>query len=155
MMNDVFGELEFDDIYIWWGETTINFMGKEENIQLSVMAEEDGEFEAGQYDAYKELISKWNDIQKDVLTSILDYYNEKRCELGYDVEDDEYYPEIKSTEELLEHITLVGIKVPYADAYGGRSIGIFFDCSWNEEDGVGIRLNNEEVVMVGYQDVAL
>ena len=57
--------------------------------------------------------------------------------------------------ELLNYITLVGIKVPYADIYGGRSIGISFDCSWDEENGLGLRLNNEEVIDVGYQDIAI
>ena len=59
------------------------------------------------------------------------------------------------TKELLNYITLVGIKVPYADIYGGRSIGISFDCSWDEENGLGLRLNNEEVIDVGYQDIAI
>ena len=35
----------------------------------------------------------------------------------------------------------MGIKVPYAEIYGGRSIGLSFDCSWDEENGLGIRLN--------------
>lgn len=49
----------------------------------------------------------------------------------------------------------MGIKVPYAEIYGGRSIGLSFDCSWDEENGLGIRLNNEEVIDVGFQDIAI
>ncbi|EAA0025481.1 DUF2004 domain-containing protein, partial [Listeria monocytogenes] len=58
-------------------------------------------------------------------------------------------------EEMLEHITLVGIKVPYGELYGGRSIGISFDCTWDSENGIGIRLSDEKVIEVGYQDVAI
>lgn len=57
--------------------------------------------------------------------------------------------------ELAGHLTLVGIKVPYADMYGGRSIGLSFDCTWDEENGVGVQLSDETVVCVGYQDVAI
>lgn len=56
---------------------------------------------------------------------------------------------------MLEHITLVGIKVPYGELYGGRSIGISFDCTWDSENGIGIRLSDEKVIEVGYQDVAI
>ncbi|MEN0733151.1 DUF2004 domain-containing protein, partial [Listeria monocytogenes] len=72
-----------------------------------------------------------------------------------DTELNDNYPEIATIEEMLEHITLVGIKVPYGELYGGRSIGISFDCTWDSENGIGIRLSDEKVIEVGYQDVAI
>lgn len=154
MINDiVFGELEFD--YMWCENITIRFWDKEQNIILMVAGDEDGEFEEGQYDAYKTLMDKWDSAHVLFLKSILDYYNKKREELGIHIESNENYPRIESSEELLEHITLVGIKVPYANIYGGRSIGISFDCSWDSENGLGLRLNNEQVIEVGYQDIAI
>ena len=35
----------------------------------------------------------------------------------------------------------------------GREIGITFKCTWDIENGVGVRLLNEKVVEVGYQDI--
>ncbi|URZ08133.1 DUF6985 domain-containing protein [Clostridium felsineum] len=154
MINDsIFGEIEYD--YIWSRNSKINFLNKEVDIMLIIAGEDDGKFEGGQYEAYQVLINYWNSIQKTLLKPILDYYKERRKELGYDIEFNEYYPEINSTKELLNYITLVGIKVPYANIYGGRSIGISFDCTWDEENGVGVRLNNEQVIEVGYQDIAI
>lgn len=154
MINDsIFGEIEYE--YIWSRNSRINFLNKEVDIMLIIAGDEDGKFEDGQYEAYQMLINYWNGIQKILLKFILDYYNEKRKELGYDIEFNEYYPEINSTKELLNYITLVGIKVPYANIYGGRSIGMSFDCTWDEENGVGVRLNNEQIIEVGYQDVAI
>ena len=75
--------------------------------------------------------------------------------LGYDDEPCEEYPEIEDVSQLLGHIDFTGIKVPFADIYGGRSIGLCFDCTWDEENGVGVRLNNEEVIKIGYQDIAI
>ena len=154
MINDsIFGEIEYD--YIWSRRSKIKFFNNEVDIMLMIAGDDDGKFEDGQYDSYQALINKWNEIQETFLEPILEYYKENRKELGYDIQLNKNYPEIKSTKELLNYITLVGIKVPYADIYGGRSIGISFDCSWDEENGLGLRLNNEEVIDVGYQDIAI
>lgn len=153
-INDkVFGELEFD--YSWCKTRKVDFYNKEVEIVILVAGDEEADFEKEQYDAYKMLIKNWLDIQKTFLSPILDYYQNKREELGYDTELNDNYPEIVTTEEILEHITLVGIKVPYGELYGGRSIGISFDCTWDSENGIGIRLSNEKVIEVGYQDVAI
>lgn len=154
MINDsIFGEIEYD--YIWFRRSKIKFFYNEVDIMLMIAGDDDGQFEDGQYESYQALINKWNKIQETFLEPILEYYKQKRKELGYDIQLNKNYPEIKSTKELLNYITLVGIKVHYSDIYGGRSIGITFDCSWDEENGLGLRLNNEEVIDVGYQDIAI
>lgn len=153
IINEVFGEIEFD--YTWYKEEEILFNEKKEEIVLLIAGDEDGEFEQGQYEAYTIFRDKWHTIQKNILPSILEYYNARREELGYDVEINTDYPYIENENVLLKHITLVGVKVPYADIYGGRSIGLSFDCSWDDENGLGIRLNNEEVIDVGFQDIAI
>ena len=154
IMNDsVFGEIQYE--YIWYRSSSIKFFNKEENIMLIIDGDEDGKFEDGQYEAYKLLINSWNEIQETLLDFILKYYKEKRKELGYDIQVNERYPEINSTIELLNYITLLGIKVPYSNTYGGRSIGISFDCTWDQENGIGIILRDEQVIEVGYQYIAI
>lgn len=153
-INDaVFGELEYN--YGWVRYTTIEFCGKEAEIALMVKGEEDGKFDEEQYIAYKSLMQNWGQLQQGFLQAILDYYKQERQELGYDIEVNENYPQIESTNQLLEMITLVGIVVPYGDIYEGRDIGVTFDCTWDIENGLGIRLLNERVTEVGYQDVAI
>lgn len=151
--NEVFGKLTFN--YTWSKDEKILFGGKEVDIVILVAGDEDGEFEEGQYEAYRMLKSKWIDIQDKLLESILVYYENRREELGYAIEANKNYPEIKTTNEILEHITLVGIKIPYAEIYGGRSIGLSFDCTWDDENGLGLRLNDEDVLKVGFQDIAI
>jgi len=154
IINDaVFGELEYN--YGWIRYTTIDFWGKEFEIALMVSGEEDGKFVEEQYIAYNSLMQNWEQVQQGFLQMILDYYIEKRYELGYDVAFNENYPLIETTEQLLEMISLVGIHVPYANLFEGRDIGITFDCTWDEENGLRLRLVNEEIVKVGYQDVAI
>ena len=153
-MNDsVFGEIEYD--LSWNKYCSSSFCGKESQIALMIAGDEDGEFEKGQYEAYKEFIAKWPFIQDKIAEKILEYYLKKRKELGYDEEPCEEYPEIEDVNQLLEHIDFTGIKVPFADIYGGRSIGLCFDCTWDEENGVGVRLNAEDVIKIGHQDIAI
>lgn len=151
--DSVFGELEYN--YIWSKDTTINFLGKETMIALIVKGDEDGKFDEEQYIAYKSLMEKWDELQESFLQPILDYYKQTRYELGYDIEFNENYPLIETIDKLLENIKLVGIVIPYAGSFEGRDIGITFDCTWDEENGLGIRVVNEKVIEVGYQDVAI
>ncbi|PNQ79206.1 MULTISPECIES: DUF2004 domain-containing protein [Paenibacillus] len=153
-VNDpIFGELEYN--YSWAKDTTIHFFGRETEIALMIDGEEDGEFDEAQYTAYQSLMQNWEQLQQSFLQPILDYYQQKRHELGYDTELNENYPLVETTDQLLEMITLDGIVVPYAGIYEGRDIGILFDCTWDIENGLGIRLLNEKVTEVGYQDVAI
>ncbi|MEH7458811.1 DUF2004 domain-containing protein [Bacillus pseudomycoides] len=151
--DEVFGELDY--MYGWVRYTTIEFCGKEAEIALMVDGEEDGKFDKEQYESYTSVIQNWEQLHQSFLQPILDYYKQKRHELGYDIEFNENYPLIETTEQLLEMISLVGITVPYAGIFEGRGIGLTFDCTWDMENGLGLCLINEKVTEVGYQDVAI
>ncbi|AWX57708.1 DUF2004 domain-containing protein [Brevibacillus brevis] len=154
IINDpVFGELSY--FLVWSKHMTIHFCGKETEITLTVKGEEDGKFDEEQYMAYQSLMQNWEHIQQRVLQAILDYYMQKRHELGYDIEYQEDYPLIETQDQLLERVVLLEIVVPYGDIFEGRDIGLLFDCAWDEENGLGLRILNEEITEVGYQDVAI
>ena len=143
LSDPVFGELEYE--YGWVKDITIRFFDKESEISLIIDGEEDGEFDEEQYLAYQALIQNWKDLQPILLQAILDYYKQKRHELGYDIELNENYPLIETLDQILEMISLDGITVPYGDIFEGRDIGITFNCTWDIENGLGIRLLNEQV----------
>ncbi|URZ02831.1 DUF2004 domain-containing protein [Clostridium felsineum] len=153
-INDsIFGELEYD--CIWTKDVIIDFLGKETEIALMINGDEDGVFEEEQYIAYTLLMKKWGNLQEGILEEILNYYKSKRHELGYDIENYEKYPLIENIENLLKNITLVGIVIPYSGAYDGRECGVTFDCTWDNENGIGVCLVDEKVMEVGYQDVVM
>ncbi|EJV63023.1 MULTISPECIES: DUF6985 domain-containing protein [Bacillus] len=154
-INDAdFGELEFNN-YDWIGYKNIDFFGNEVKVTLIVRGEDDGHFEKEQYTAYNFLIERWLQLQQSILESILDYYKQKRDELGYDVEPNESYPLIETATQVLEKITLVGIFIPDNDLIDFLDIGLTFDCTWDMENGLGLCLMKGEVTEVGYQDVVL
>ncbi|MEI4831360.1 DUF2004 domain-containing protein [Bacillus sp. FJAT-53711] len=109
-----------------------------------------GKFDEDQYTAYQSLMQNWEDLRPSLLQSILDYYKQKRHELGYDIGLNENYPLVETTDQILEMISLDGIVVPYVDIFEGQDIGITFNCTWDIENGLGLRLLNEKVDEVGY-----
>jgi hypothetical protein len=153
IQDSVFGFLDYDNF--WYKDITVSFFDRTAEISLTISGEENGIFDDGQYTAFTVFMQYWGRIQARLLQAILEYYLEKRHELGYDIEVNEGYPLIETTDQLLDHITIVGVDVPYADIFEGRAIGITFDCTWDNENGVGLRLINEKIVDVGYQDVAM
>ena len=152
--NPVFGQIEFNGFF-WEKDIDVRFCGKDCRITLTIAADENGEFEPSQYDAYIVLMEKWDNIHFSFLKPILVYYNKKRAELGYDKMPSEDYPEISTVEELLQHIEITGVSIAYAGTYGNRSVGITFDCTWDNENGIGVQLNDEQVLEVGYQDITI
>ncbi|PDY43884.1 DUF6985 domain-containing protein [Bacillus pseudomycoides] len=134
IINDaVFGKIEYE--YVWSRDSTVEFCRKEVDIALMIDDEEDGEFSEKQYTSYNSLIQNWEYLQQSILQPILDYYKQKRYELGYDVSYNENYPLIETAKQLLERIRLVGIYVPSARRFEGRYIGLTFDCAWDIENG--------------------
>lgn len=49
----------------------------------------------------------------------------------------------------------MGIIVSYKDIYDERDIGLTFDCTWDIENGLGLRLLDEQVNDVGWHDVTI
>ena len=152
--NPVFGQIEFNGFF-WEKEIDVKFCGKNCRVSLLIAADEDGAFEVGQYDAYKALMEKWENIHSSFLKPILDYYNKTRNELGYDKLSNDDYPEINTIKELLQHIQITSVYITYAGIYGNRSVGLTFDCTWDSENGIGVQLNDEQVIEVGYQDITM
>ncbi|WP_340024262.1 DUF2004 domain-containing protein [Paenibacillus sp. FSL K6-1096] len=151
--DEIFGELNYE--FGWTKDTTIEFFGKEYEISIMIDGEEDEEIDEEQYESYSSLMQHWGELQHSFIDAILKYYIQKRHELGYDVEVNESYPLITSTDQLLNYISLSGITIPFPDINEGRDIGITFDCTWDNENGLGLRVVNEQVLKVGYQDVAI
>ncbi|MBH0156671.1 DUF2004 domain-containing protein [Fictibacillus sp. 5RED26] len=154
IMNDsVFGELEYE--YGWTKDTFIQFWGKETMITLMIDGEEDGNFDEEQYLAYDAFIQNWEHVQKDMLQSIFTYYEQRRKELGYDIEVNNHYPKVETIEQLLKMIELDGIVVPYGDLCEGRDIRVTLKCTWDTENSLGVRTLDEKIIEVGYQDIAI
>ena len=104
--------------------------------------------------AFDMFIKKSKELEISILDEILLYYNKIKHQYGYDAENNDDYPYIKDSKELISMIDLFGITLPYPENSNDRCISLVFNCTWDLENGVGVRLSNEKVIEVGFQDIA-
>lgn len=142
---------------------SIDFFGKDVNVDLTVNVD-DEEIVDLQYETYEKFKEKWNDLQKEIAEKIIKYYNEEE-KGSYGPEDkeefDKWWPEINTIDELLNQIELEGIIIPEAfimeDVAGGRCIYLTFNKKYGndtEDNGIGVKIVNEEVDEIGFKDIA-
>lgn len=65
------------------------------------------------------------------------------------------YPAIDKVEDITTMVSLEAVVIPYGNIHKERDIGLLFTCTWDPENGVGVRLLNERVAEVGYQDAVI
>ena len=129
-MNDpVFGNMEYE--YGWNGTVEFNCFGRMEEIALTVSGEEDDPITDYQHNSFRAFMETW-----------------ERQEYNAD------YPPLDHTESILKMISLDMMVIPEDGIFDGRCVCLAFSCSWDEENGLGIRFVNEEIDEIGYQDVA-
>ncbi len=51
-------------------------------------------------------------------------------------------------------IQIDALVIPVPGIYEERCINLALSCSWDEENGAGIRFINERIDEIGYQDIA-
>lgn len=152
MKDKIFGELTYD--YIWNKQIILKCWGKECKVELFIDGEEDGVFEKEQYEAYKAFLDRWEEWQPKLLPYILDSYLDLREEFGYDVEEDENYPDIETEEEIADMISVATLLVHAPNRKGKHRIGLTVYGTWDSEYGVGFCFTNDELTEVGGVDVA-
>ncbi len=150
-LDKVFGELEYE--YGWNGKVKLEVFGKEQIVDLIISGENDDTFVTWQYDSFNYFIRKWSLIQEDMKNKIYKYYCQLRTELGY-YDDSVGYPLLNNVNDIIEHIEIDAIVIPVIGVYKERCINIVLSCTWDDENGIGVRVLNEAVDEVGYQDIA-
>ena len=152
MRDPVFGNLEYE--YGWNGTVEFNCFGRREEIALTVSGEEDDPITEYQYNSFRAFMEMWERIMGDTVEAIKEYYLGLRKELGYDQEYNADYPPLDNTDSVLKMISLDMMAIPEDGIFDGRCVCLAFSCSWDEENGLGIRFVNEEIDEIGYQDIA-
>lgn len=154
--DDLFGEIEFD--MYWSRKTSITMFGKKYEVILSIDGKEDADFSPIQRDAYTNFITNMDEIMATVELSILEYYEENVEEyrdMAGEAEADRTAPEISTIEELGNLVIPTQLIVRRVRKNGVRRIGLVFDCTWDIDNGVGVRIEDEKVEEVDYQDIVL
>lgn len=162
MKNKDFENLKYNDGFGYSGELPITFFGKQMNVYFAIETEKEGIADI-QYESYEKFKENWDELQKSIAERIIKYYNEEeRFTYGPDDEEEklQWWPEINTVDEVIEKIELDGIIIPNPLIMEGkgRCLYLTFNKKWGDpdfdEDGLGIKLINEEIVEIGYRDIA-
>ncbi|MGO4531476.1 hypothetical protein AB4Z30_20550 [Paenibacillus sp. 2TAF8] len=156
LIHELFGEISYD-LY-WSGQQKIKMFGKDIALILSVDGNEEGEFHFVQKEAYTNFIGNMDDIMTKVEAAIFEYYQEVYMEyremVGED-EGDKIAPIIENKEELDRLIEPTQLIIRRVRKNGVRRIGLLFNCTWEIEHGLAVKIEDEEIVEVGFQDIVL
>jgi len=103
------------------------------------------------------VVESLDETSEAALASFLRYYPVMKKNLdGYDAEEREaLMPDVTSVQELSSLIDLKAIWVHQITKSGLPYVGLEFDCTWDEEHGLGILMNGIRVVEIGDADVAI
>lgn len=163
MKNKDFENLKYNVGFGYSGELPITFFGEQINVYFAIETESD-ELADIQYESYEKFKENWDELQNVIAERIIKYYNEEeRFTYGPDDQEEKmiWWPEINTVDEVKEKINLDGIIIPnpFIMEGKGRIIYLTFNKKWGDpdfdEDGLGIKLVNEEIVEIGYRDIAL
>ncbi|SNZ14016.1 hypothetical protein SAMN05421503_2198 [Terribacillus aidingensis] len=156
--DELFGELEYKNNF-WRGEMTIKMFNVERKIILSVDAHEDADFSNIQRNAFRNFIQDMNHIMSEAEKEVYEYYSENVDEYREMLEDElqanKIAPKIDSLTRLAELVKPTELIVRRVRKNGKRRLGLLCDVSWDIEDGLGIKIEDEVVEEVGYQDIVL
>lgn len=158
MYDELFGDLEYKNNF-WRGEMIINMFNVERKIRLSVDAHEDADFSTIQREAFRHFIHDLSSIMSEAEKEVYEYYcenvDEYREMIGDESEANNIAPKLDSLTGLAKLVQPTEFIVRRVRKNGKRRLGLLCDVSWDTENGLGIRIEDEVVEEVGYQDIAL
>lgn len=158
IIDDLFGKLEYKNNF-WRGKATIRMFDLEKEILVSIDAHESADFSNVQREAFLNFIQNMKNIINEAEEQVYDYYSdnyeEYREMLGNKSEADNFAPKIESTSDIKKLVRPTELIVRRVRRNGKRRLGLLCDVSWDIENGLGIKIEDEIVEEVGYQDIVL
>jgi hypothetical protein len=127
-----------------YARVTLVLLGKPTEVEVLVESEAElAEPNEAQIGALVSLLESWNNFASDLERRLLDY----RRELGGTAD---------TIAELAQDLTLSGLVVGYHDGQGWSDyLGLLFNCAWDPEHGVGVKIVQNKVVEIASQDIII
>lgn len=155
MHHDIFGEIKYE--YLWTRSYEFRIFDETSVGRLNIAGEEDEGIEQIQVDAFKEFELCKDKLSKKVEKALFDYYQSIASEYrdNFGKMADEFAPLITDVSEIKLLVKFEAVNLPYSFFENERVIGILFKSTWEREHGVAVKIINEEIVEVGFQDIVL
>jgi len=102
MTHPIFGQLEYDENRGYVTKNTINFAGKETEVELvlALLYTQNNEIEEGHIKTHQALMQNWDSVVPRVLQSIMEYQNECWDDNDYTAS----FPKFQTHEDVLENL---------------------------------------------------
>jgi hypothetical protein len=158
MIDPVFGNITFSDDAGWQGTYTYPFLGREVTVRLAFWADaEDEPIDPIQREAMWLFNERRDELCAQAEDAIYANYFERQPELReqFGSSVDELMPIISSKQELGRMVKPTTLFVPAPLLSDDRVIGLLYDCTWEPELGLAVKIVNETVEEVGPQDIVL
>lgn len=153
MFSKVFGKLSYD--FVWEGEINVKLYGKEYLVKLDINDEDEIGVTKLQEESFLAYKDKEYELGEKIQEAIFQYYTEictlRREEIDANVLDK--LPQISVSADMEKLISPVQFCIPELEE--NREVILLFDCKWNYNAGMGIKIVNEKVVRVGIQNDVL
>lgn len=176
MNHPVFGTIEWQDQFGWWGgKCRVGFFAAYDDLasaalgsgndnrppddghtrgefDLHVIAPDGSEPTAEQEKAYRHFLGHPDEYCEAAVGAICNQYR-TRWSRWREISGELLAPEIRGPSDLKRLIRLEGLHVLDASGVHPALIGLCFTCSWDVEHGVGVLLSDGKVVEVGENDI--
>jgi hypothetical protein len=174
--HPVFGEIKWE-YEAWFGKVRIDYFARFDNLAVAPQPTSkprkewrvfelaihdvsgDGPLQS-QIEAFKYLISNELAISQAVSHAILEYYS-ANCEEWRSARrplsksfTEKTVPRVLTLEKLKRLVCLLDVHVHESSKDGFSFVGFGFECSWDEEHGVGVLTHKGAIVDVGQMDIA-
>lgn len=130
------GKIKLEDCNDYFKETL--------NLGLGVLNKKN-EVTIEHKNTYDYIVNNQKNILNLVINSLFDEYPKMQEE---SMLDDELMPNIKSTDELIQMIKPVAIEI-YDNKDNKPYFGIEFNCTWDEEHGLGVQIIGTDIISIG------
>ncbi len=155
MEHSTLGKMEYEGF--WKRKYEIAFFSKKYRGMLIIRGELEEDIEKIQIEAFEKFSLNKKIIIFEVEEKLFEYYcsvlEEYRDKFGEDANI--YAPILKEKEELKKLLEFEAIYIPYSFEENERVIGVLFKSKWEPGHGIGVKIVNEKVVEVGFQDIVL
>lgn len=136
--HHLFGKLTFN--YGWTQDMTLTIFGKQYVLEVTIDADDDGEFEVNQERAYVFFKEHQDEMIKEANAAVVSYYHNEISEIvsGYtDSNEKQYFlDKIGNEEEIFSLLKPKQIMFPLTFDEDIEEVGFLCDCDWDKDNGL-------------------
>jgi hypothetical protein len=156
MHDDLFGDLSIEFLS-YSGKCDVPFFGEMTEFGFSIRCMEDMEIQEAQREVFADFMKHKEHYAQQAETAIFHYYASE-CDDFRDAFDpetvDQHAPNITDVSQLKDLLSCGGVTILHPDIHG-KSFGLVYECSWDEEDGVAVKFVDGQVVGTSKQWIVI